>query len=93
MNIKARNWKDLINDQPFTRKDIIIVQDPNNAMKFNLSTFHHIKNNIKLEDEGNILQVHFKIEIFIYCNNTFIYTNMNKYDIDTDNYSRNDKGT
>lgn len=61
MNIKTRNWKDLINDQPFTRKDIIIIQDPNNAMKFNLSTFHHIKNNIKLEDEGNIL--YFKIEI------------------------------
>ncbi|XP_020718823.1 RING-type E3 ubiquitin-protein ligase PPIL2 [Bombus terrestris] len=54
LNIKARNWKDLINDQPFTRKDIIIIQDPNNAMKFNLSTFHHIKNNIKLEDEEMI---------------------------------------
>lgn len=39
------------------------------------------------------IYIHFKIEIFIYCNNAFIYTNMNKYDIDTDNYSRNDKGT
>lgn len=51
LNIKTRNWKDLINDQPFTRKDIIVIQDPNNAIKFNLSTFYHIKNNIKLEDE------------------------------------------
>ncbi|XP_034192700.1 RING-type E3 ubiquitin-protein ligase PPIL2 [Osmia lignaria lignaria] len=51
LNIKTRNWKDLLNDEPFTRKDIITIQDPNNATKFNLSTFHHIKNNIKVEDE------------------------------------------
>ncbi|XP_012057135.1 PREDICTED: peptidyl-prolyl cis-trans isomerase-like 2 [Atta cephalotes] len=51
LNIKTGNWKDLMNDQPFTRKDIITIQDPNNAMKFNLSTFHHIKNNIRVEDE------------------------------------------
>lgn len=55
LNIKTANWKDLINDQPFTRKDIITIQDPNNAMKFNLSTFHHIKNNIRMEDEGRLL--------------------------------------
>ncbi|XP_017879618.1 RING-type E3 ubiquitin-protein ligase PPIL2 [Ceratina calcarata] len=54
LNIKTRNWKDLINDQPFTRKDIITIQDPSNATKFNLSTFHHIKNNIKVEDEETI---------------------------------------
>lgn len=51
LNIKTRNWKDLINDEPFTRKDIITIQDPNSAAKFNLSTFHHIKNNIRVEDE------------------------------------------
>ncbi|XP_050445119.1 RING-type E3 ubiquitin-protein ligase PPIL2 [Cataglyphis hispanica] len=54
LNIKASNWKDLINDQPFTRQDIITIQDPNNAMKFNLSTFHHIKNNIRVEDEETV---------------------------------------
>lgn len=51
LNIKTRNWKDLVNDQPFVRKDIITLQDPNNANKFNLSTFHHVKNNLKVEDE------------------------------------------
>jgi len=55
LNIKTGNWKDLMNDQSFTRKDIITIQDPNNAMKFNLSTFHHIKNNIRVEDEGRLL--------------------------------------
>ena len=54
LNIKARNWKDLLNDEPFTRKDIITLQDPSHAMKFNLSTFHHIKHNIKVEDEETI---------------------------------------
>ncbi|GAB1869842.1 RING-type E3 ubiquitin transferase [Camponotus japonicus] len=54
LNIKARNWKDLLNDQPFIREDIITIQDPNNAMKFNLSTFHHIKNNIRVEDEETV---------------------------------------
>lgn len=53
LNIKTRNWKDLVNDEPFTRKDIITIQDPNNVTKFNLSTFHHIKNNIRIEDEGD----------------------------------------
>ncbi|KZC06381.1 PREDICTED: peptidyl-prolyl cis-trans isomerase-like 2 [Dufourea novaeangliae] len=54
LNIKSRNWRDLISDQPFTRTDIITIQDPNNVTKFNLSTFHHIKNNIKVEDEETI---------------------------------------
>ncbi|XP_076656738.1 RING-type E3 ubiquitin-protein ligase PPIL2 [Halictus rubicundus] len=54
LNIKTRNWKDLLTDESFERKDIITIQDPNNATKFNLSTFHHIKNNIKVEDEETI---------------------------------------
>ncbi|XP_066586836.1 RING-type E3 ubiquitin-protein ligase PPIL2 [Prorops nasuta] len=54
LNIKAKNWRDLINNEPFQRKDIITIQNPNDATKFNLSTFHHIKNNIKVEDEETI---------------------------------------
>lgn len=52
LNIKNKNWKDLINDKPFERKDIIILQDPNNLTKFNISNFHHIKNNLRVETEG-----------------------------------------
>ncbi|XP_011495689.1 PREDICTED: peptidyl-prolyl cis-trans isomerase-like 2 [Ceratosolen solmsi marchali] len=51
LNIKNRNWKDLISDVTFTRKDLITIQDPSDARKFNLSTFHHIKNNLRVEDE------------------------------------------
>ncbi|KAF1972459.1 hypothetical protein BU23DRAFT_555001 [Bimuria novae-zelandiae CBS 107.79] len=30
LNIKAKNWKDLVSDEEFTRKDIITLQDPQN---------------------------------------------------------------
>ena len=52
LNIKTKNWKDLLTDEPFTRKDIIMLQDPQKQDKFNLNNFHHIKNSIKLGDEG-----------------------------------------
>ena len=52
LNIKPQNWKELVTDEPFARKDIITIQDPKNLQKFNLSAFYHIKNNIKVADEG-----------------------------------------
>lgn len=54
LNIKNRNWKDLITDQPFERKDIIVIQDPNYLDKFDISKFHHVKNNLRVETEGKI---------------------------------------
>jgi len=51
MNIKTKNWKDLLNDEPFVRNDIIVLQDPKDYSKFNLAKFHHIKNSIKLDNE------------------------------------------
>ncbi|KAL3269296.1 hypothetical protein HHI36_008369 [Cryptolaemus montrouzieri] len=54
LNIKNKNWKDLITDQPFDRNDIIILQDPNDLTKFNISKFHHVKNQLKLETEEQI---------------------------------------
>jgi len=51
LNIKAKNYKDLISDEPFTRSDIIVIQDPRNMTKFNLSGFHHVKNSLKVDDE------------------------------------------
>lgn len=41
LNIKTKNWKDLLTDQPFTRKDIITLQDPHNAR--NMLDFHFLK--------------------------------------------------
>lgn len=46
LNLKAGNFKDLLTDEDFTRKDIITIQDPTSLDKFNISNFHHIKNSI-----------------------------------------------
>ena len=57
MNIKTKNWKDLLTDEPFLRKDIIEIQDPQNYSKFNLNNFHHLKNNLKVEDDGKFISL------------------------------------
>lgn len=55
LNFKAKNYKDLLTDQPFTRQDVITIQNPSNVDKFNLSTFFHIKNKHRLGDDGKVL--------------------------------------
>ncbi|ERL84928.1 hypothetical protein D910_02351 [Dendroctonus ponderosae] len=54
LNIKNKNWKDLITDTPFERKDIIVLQEPNKLEKFNISQFHHVKKNLRVETEEEI---------------------------------------
>jgi peptidyl-prolyl cis-trans isomerase-like protein 2 len=56
LNIKAKNWKDLLNDEPFTRKDIITIQDPGILEKFDISKFFYIKNNLRVETEEEMAQ-------------------------------------
>jgi len=51
LNIKPKNFKDLLTDEPFPRNELIILQDPQDFTKFNLNRFHHIKNNIKIDNE------------------------------------------
>ncbi|OXA59322.1 Peptidyl-prolyl cis-trans isomerase-like 2 [Folsomia candida] len=58
LNIKPKSWKDLLTDQPFTRNDLITIQDPKNLKKFNFVDFHHVKNNLKIEDEELIRAPH-----------------------------------
>ncbi|KAI1180344.1 hypothetical protein F4777DRAFT_311848 [Nemania sp. FL0916] len=43
MNIKAKMWRDLIDDEEFGRADIITLQDPQNAAGRDLSQFKYIK--------------------------------------------------
>lgn len=71
LNIKSKSWKDLLTDEPFERKDLIELQNPANVDKFNLSTFHHLKNNLKVEDPGNCLNVH------SYCNSIHVRYSQN----------------
>jgi len=51
LNLKTKNFKDLLTSEPFVRKDIITIQDPSKLEKFNISEFYHIKNNVKVLDE------------------------------------------
>lgn len=51
LNIKTKNWKDLVDDTPFTRKDLITIQDPNVLEKFNISTFHYIRKKLRVMTE------------------------------------------
>jgi hypothetical protein len=41
--IKPKNWKDLLTDEPFTRKDIITLQDPLNMTAKLITDFDHVK--------------------------------------------------
>ncbi|XP_008840431.1 RING-type E3 ubiquitin-protein ligase PPIL2 isoform X3 [Nannospalax galili] len=50
LNIKAKYLRDLLTDEPFSRQDIITLQDPTNLDKFNVSNFFHVKNNMKMTD-------------------------------------------
>ncbi|XP_077457062.1 RING-type E3 ubiquitin-protein ligase PPIL2 [Stigmatopora argus] len=50
LNIKTKSFKDLLTDEPFTRKDIITLQDPTNLDKFNVAEFFHVKNDLKVLD-------------------------------------------
>uniref|UniRef100_A0A6I8NZ56 RING-type E3 ubiquitin-protein ligase PPIL2 n=1 Tax=Ornithorhynchus anatinus TaxID=9258 RepID=A0A6I8NZ56_ORNAN len=50
LNVKAKSFRDLLTDEPFTRQDILTLQDPTNLEKFNVSNFFHVKNNVKVVD-------------------------------------------
>lgn len=56
LNIKTKNWKDLIDDTPFLRKDIITIQDPQHLEKFDISKFHHIRKNLRVLSEEEQLE-------------------------------------
>ncbi|CAJ2506060.1 Uu.00g001900.m01.CDS01 [Anthostomella pinea] len=43
MNIKAKMWRDLMDDVEFGRSDIITLQDPQNAASRDLSQFKYLK--------------------------------------------------
>eukprot|EP01064_Diplonema_japonicum_P024039 TRINITY_DN34507_c0_g1_i1.p1 TRINITY_DN34507_c0_g1~~TRINITY_DN34507_c0_g1_i1.p1 ORF type:complete len:537 (+),score=122.18 TRINITY_DN34507_c0_g1_i1:67-1611(+) len=43
MNVKAKNWCDLVEGTPFKKSDIITIQDPSKMIEDrNTATFHHV---------------------------------------------------
>jgi peptidyl-prolyl cis-trans isomerase-like 2 len=58
LNIKAKNWRDLVTDEEFTRKDIITLQDPYNLGSRDLKNFQYIQDgaglhNVEKDTEQN----------------------------------------
>ncbi|GIL92325.1 hypothetical protein Vretimale_19576 [Volvox reticuliferus] len=49
--VKPRNWKDLLTDEPFTRKDIIHIQDPLNLSGRTIDQFDHVKRQLTLDED------------------------------------------
>ncbi|KAG8384273.1 hypothetical protein BUALT_Bualt04G0101300 [Buddleja alternifolia] len=51
LNVKTKNWKELLTDEPFTREDLITIQNPNALDSKVLVDFDHVKKNLKIDDE------------------------------------------
>ncbi|MFH4975141.1 hypothetical protein AB6A40_001850 [Gnathostoma spinigerum] len=51
LNLKTGHLKDLLTDEPFQRKDIIVLQDPNHLEKFNIEKFYHVTIDLKTKSE------------------------------------------
>ena len=55
LNVKAKIWRDLVDDMEFGRKDIITLQDPQNVGSRDLSSFQYLKDGvgaIKVKADG-----------------------------------------
>ncbi|KAF7849967.1 hypothetical protein BT93_L0074 [Corymbia citriodora subsp. variegata] len=51
LNIKTKNWKELLTDEPFTREDLITLQNPSALDSKVVLDFDHVKNSLKVDDE------------------------------------------
>ncbi|GAA5957162.1 hypothetical protein JCM8115_003975 [Rhodotorula mucilaginosa] len=50
LNLKPNNLHDLLTDEPFTRKDVIMLQDPLNLDKKDVSKFDYVRRALKVDD-------------------------------------------
>lgn len=51
LNIKTKNWKELLTDEPFAREDLITIQNPTALDSKVLLDFDHVKNSLKVDNE------------------------------------------
>ena len=49
LNFKPKMWRDLVSDEEFTKKDLIVLQDPMNLESRDLNSFKYLKDG---EDSG-----------------------------------------
>ncbi|KAH9329671.1 hypothetical protein KI387_001779, partial [Taxus chinensis] len=51
LNVKPKNWRELLTDEPFSKEDLITIQNPNALDANVLLEFDHVKKDLKVEDE------------------------------------------
>ncbi|KAK8847361.1 peptidyl-prolyl cis-trans isomerase-like 2 [Kwoniella newhampshirensis] len=49
--IKPKTWRDLVNDEPFKREDIVTIQDPQNLASRDLREYDYVKKDLKVSDD------------------------------------------
>ncbi|KAF7236168.1 hypothetical protein EG68_11749 [Paragonimus skrjabini miyazakii] len=57
LNVKSNNYFDLLTSEPFTKDDIITIQDPANLDKFNISAFYHVQNKEENQSGSNVVVI------------------------------------
>jgi peptidyl-prolyl cis-trans isomerase-like 2 len=53
LNLKAKNMHDLVSDEEFTRSDLIILQDPMDLDKQNISNFKNLQEDETKDESEN----------------------------------------
>ena len=56
LNIQAKMWRDLVSDEEFGRKDIIVLQDPQNIEARNLSSFKYLQDGVSTLTEEQVME-------------------------------------
>jgi peptidyl-prolyl cis-trans isomerase-like protein 2 len=56
LNIKAKMWRDLVSDEEFSRKDIIVLQDPQNIEARNLTSFKYLQDGVSTLTEEQLIE-------------------------------------
>lgn len=58
LNLTPKTFRDLLTDEPFSKEDIVTIQDPTLAeTKWAVKEFHYVKNNHKLDDDNTVCTI------------------------------------
>ena len=50
--VKPKNWKDLLTDEKFSRKDLVTIQDPMNLASRAVDAFEHVRRGHEMDPRG-----------------------------------------
>ncbi|WFD00364.1 peptidylprolyl isomerase [Malassezia yamatoensis] len=58
LNIKSKFMRDLVDDTPFQKSDILILQDPHDPERRKMSSMYHVRENLNLARKAKGDEVH-----------------------------------